>query len=832
MVMSSFVYNRFMINDHKGLGQQEAKDLLAKFGLNKLPETPPRAGWLLLVDQFKSPLIIILLVATIVTIFLGDFIDTWVILLAVFINTILGFFQEYKADRTLHALKQLLVPRARVMRDGLLQIISVSELVPGDLVELTAGDKVPADGVVVEARRLQVNEAMLTGESQPVEKTAESVLASRQLGMTPGEKVLYMGTVVVAGHGQMRVATTGKRTRIGKIAMSLGTTITEITPLQQQLNSLARVITWVVIAVSIAVFAFGVAMGFSSREMFSTAVAVAVAAIPEGMVVALTVVLAIGMQRIFTRRAIVRRLVAAETLGAVNTICVDKTGTITQGMMRVAKSALLDRRLASEIAVMVNNLEDTLETALWDWGQAAGRIDAQKLREENPRLDELPFDSRDKYMAVLTPGQIWVKGAPEAVLAFANITSSERQLWLAKVEVMGKLGLKVLALAHGKISKSEQKLPAHITGLTIAGLVGIADPVRAGVKLAFEVCQRAGISVKVITGDYRHTAEAVMHAVGLPIKNPQQEVLEGEELTHMSEFELRTKISEARLFCRVSPEQKLKIVSVLAESGAVVAMTGDGVNDSLALKRAAIGIVVKDASDVARETADMVLLNSDFATIVAAVEEGRGIFVNIRKVVMYLLAGTFAEVVAIVSSLAAGLPLPLTPVQILWVNLVTDGLPSLGLTVDPKDTRLMQRPPRSASEGIVNSTVWGLVIGVSLLVGLVTTASFGFIYKVTGSLEYARTVGFSVVSISSLLYVFSLRLGSRALWHTNFLHNRYLIGAVIMGFILQIGAIYLPGAERLFATVAVRPNDWWLILGASLVPTIGIESLKWVRRRL
>ncbi len=774
----------------KGLTSAEANKRFFSYGPNVIPEKQHFSAISIFIHQFASPLIFVLLGAVGVTVFLGDLVDAAVIGVAVFINTILGFVQEYKAETTIAALKKILTPQAKVIRDGETMTIPAAQLVPGDIVILSTGDHVPADGRVVEAVSLFTNEAMITGESLPVEKR-------RDVDM-------FMGTVVAAGRGKMEITATGRQTRIGKMAETIEQTKRQATPLQTEIDRLARGLAVIVLIVCGLLFLLGLYYGKELVVMLTTAVAIAVSAIPEGLVVSLTVILALGMQRVMKRQALVRRMVAAETLGSVSTICVDKTGTITQGVMTVVKSDFTDKPVALRAAVLANNLEDPLEIALWDWVRTQNHNDPQKMADDSKRTEEVPFDSTKKYMSVTTSEGVWVKGSPEAVLGMSTLTESQQREWMKKVSEWGSEGLRVIGLGHNT---------------TFLGLLGIADPVREGVAEAVGHVRRAGVAVTMVTGDYRATAEAVLRAIGLELQHPEREIMEGSELAAVSDGELAKRIRDIRLFCRVSPDQKYKIVSALQVAGEVVAMTGDGVNDALSLKKSDIGIVVAGASDVARETADMVLLDSNFKTIVSAIEEGRAIFDNIRKVTLYLLSNAFVEMGIIAGAIIMGWPLPLSALQILWINLVDDGLPGIALTVDPASGDLMRRAPRQKNMPIVDRKMNLIILVVCVVTTILSLGLFAWV-RGSNSLGFAQTMVFTLVAIVSLLYVFSFR---------DFVQNRWLLGGVAVGFIMQLFAVYHPWGNVAFGTVPLPWGAWGVIFGASAVIISMIEVTKKIR---
>lgn len=820
----------------KGLTAEEAGAKLKEFGLNVLPEKPPTPDAVLLLRQVQSPLIYILLFAAAVSSFLKDWTDSVVILLAVVVNTVLGFYQERKAERGLLALKQMLTPQARVVRDGKTETIQTNQIVPGDIVLLSAGDRVAADGVLLDVAELTINEAILTGESIPVVKRIETKSKTKQNNKeAENTQRVFMGTTVVGGLGKFQVTTTGLKTEVGKIAESLAETKEGETPLQKRLQALAKTLTVVVALSAIFIFAVGTWRGESWVEMFTTSVAVAVAAIPEGLVIALTAILALGMQRILKRKALVRKLVVAETLGTVTVIATDKTGTLTHGRLQVVKTDFVDREKALTAATLANHMVDPLEISLWDYLKIQPKFDPEQLTQKNKRTYTLPFDSERKFSATAYDKGIYIIGAPEVLLSKSSLHAADRKKVEATVEEWGRKGLRVLAMAqkagkrpHALALLKEEK---NIRGVEFLGLVGFADPVRAGVKDALALARGAGIAVKVVTGDYRWTAEAILRDVGIHIKEPATQIIEGEELEKLSLAELVERVDKVMLFARVTPSQKLKIVEALKKRGEVVALLGDGVNDAPALKRADIGIVVGEASDVARETADLVLLDSNFSTIVAAVEEGRGIFINIQKVMTYLMSDTFAEVILIFLGLIMGVPLPLTAAQILWINLVTDTFPTLALTMEPKEKHLLKRPPISPKLPILTPSIIGFMLVASFSSGIVIFVMYFLMLKNGVSVETARLVAFTAFGIKSLFYVFSLRDRNKMLWQMSHLNNPYLLLAVAVGLILQLLAVSVGVFHRLLETRWLTIQEWGYVIGAS-VAIVGIIEVAKVFRKL
>jgi len=829
-----------------GLNDASVTKRLQEFGPNILPEKPATGDLTIFIRQLASPLIYILIIAAVVSWYLHDTSDALIIFLAVIINTILGFYQERKAEQGLVALKKILSPHAKVVRSGMRTEVLVKDLVPGDMVIVTSGDKVPADGYLLESASLTINEAILTGESVPVsKKTAALTFSNDPQTQTPQpnlptkqldkKQMVFMGTTVVAGVGTFLVTKTGLKTEMGKIAQSLSETEDEETPLQKRFRSLAKTLTIVVIVAALFIFVSGLVRGESFVSIFTTSVAVAVAAIPEGLVIALTTILALGMQRILQRKALVRRLVVAETLGTVTVIATDKTGTLTMGKLTVSKTFFPDKKEAFLTATLANQLLDPLEIALWDYLSKQAHFDPDGTKARFERTAVLPFDSNHKFSASFYDHTAHLIGAPELILEKTNLPPAKRKEVMQLMEDWADQGLRVLALAQKKTNDEQRKkLLEHqdLGVVTFIGLVAFVDPVRKSVKEAIENCQKAGIAVKIVTGDYRSTAESVLRQIGIKLNDSKKQILEGEEIKRLSDADLLNRVNEVILFARVSPEQKLKIVDALKKQGEVVALLGDGVNDAPALKRADIGIVVGEASDVARETADLVLLDSNFATIVAAVEEGRGIFANIQKVLTYLLSDTFAEVTLIFLGLIFGVPLPLTAAQILWINLVTDTLPTLALTVEPKDKDLLKRKPIASDLPILGKRMFAFLSTVSIMSGLVVFFVYMYILRTTGDVVLARTIAFAAFGVKSLVYVFSLRNIRRMIWNIPLFSNRWLWVAVALGLVLQLTGLYAHVLRGLLETSVLSVYDWLTIIVTALIILFGIEIIKALRKLL
>lgn len=824
-------------NPENGLTEKQAAELLQQHGLNEIARKKQTSDLDLLLAQIKSPLIYVLLVAMGITgAVLHDIEDTIVIGMAVVFNTFLGFIQERKANRSLEALAAVLTPKAKVKRDGEWIDVGAKMVVPGDWLRLEIGVKIAADGEVLHADSLSVNEAVLTGEAAAVVKHK-------------GDKI-FMGTTVSGGIGEMLVTKTGEETEFGKIAESLQTTVSEETPLQKQIGKFAKMMAMVVLVISLLVMGLGLARGNTFKEVFPTAVALAVAAIPEGLAVSLTVILAIGMQRILKKKALVRKLVAAETLGSVTVVCADKTGTLTEGKMQVVKvlSSInpdkkvqeMKKDLLVKAAILCNDMRDPLEISMHDW--ARGQLDnsggVAAVEKQYLRLDEIPFDPKWRYIATLNKWEndkkmILVSGAPEEVLERCVTTKERRKAWLKNFSDEGQKGHRLVGFAYVESpSNSKTIADKDVKKLRWLGCLVYEDPVREGVKESLKKVGLAGIDVKVITGDFAATAEAIMKQLDLIGDKETGVVMEGGELKQLSDEELRKRMKQVKLFARTTPEQKLRIVQMLQDMGEVVAMTGDGVNDAPALKKADVGIVVETASDVSKETADMVLLDNNFDTILGAIEGGRVIKDNLRKVILYLLADSFGEILIVMMGLVAGVPLPITATMILWINLVSDGFPNLALTIDPAEKGLLTRPPEKRQKFLFDGEMGVLMVIISVTSAVTAFAAFWYYWQNPAyGLAHARTVAFSLLGLNSLFYVWSARSLKNPFWKEGFLKNPWLLAAVVAGFGLHLFGIYSSLGQRLLGTVAIDGNEWAVILAGSLLMLSLVEGVKWVYNR-
>ena len=798
----------------KGLNEKQVSELKKKFGENLIP-LKDKANWLfILFSQFKSPLIYILIIISFISLFFKEYFDVMLIWAVIGLNTIMGFFQEYHAEKTLIALSKILKPKTLVIREGQRKEIEAKELVPGDLVVLGSGDRVPADGKLIEGVSLLINEAILTGEEEAVGKTTKE-----------GNNLVFMGTNVIAGRGIMEVLNIGKETAIGKIGQSIAEIKKEKTPIQLKLGEFSKNLGQIILVICLFIFLVGLLYQRDVWEMFRFSIILVIAAIPEGLPIAITVILALGMRKILRRNGLVKRLISVETLGSTSVVCTDKTGTLTEGIMQVVRSDFSDKKKALTALTLANDQRTNLEVAIWNYIKKEGKFNPQEVFDSTKRIYEEPFDSEKKYMMTINKinggDTAFILGAPEIVLSFCNDSTEERNNILMEIEKWADEGLKILGITYKEGGNLQEKKE-----FSWLGLVGIEDPIRKEIKDAISSAKEAGIKVKIVTGDYRKTAERI--ATNLGFRLEPKNVLEGPELETISEEELKNRMDDLLLFTRVTPHQKQKIVKALQEKGEIVAMTGDGVNDAPALKRADIGVVVGNASDVAKEAGDLILLDSNFKTIVAAVEEGRLIFSNIKKVVAYVLSNSFVEIFLIFGSMLLNLPYPLTVVQILWIHLICDGPPDIVLGFEPKEKEIMKEKPENLQkESILSGHMKFLIFSISLTISLLCLFLFWYFLKKNGDLALARTIIFATVAIVDLIYIFSFKNLKKPIFkNENFFQNKFLFLGVAYGFLLTFAAIYLPVLNRIFGTVPLAPFHWLLIFGVALIATLWTEAVK------
>jgi len=797
----------------KGLTSAEVLERRRVFGLNTLPEKKGRSSLDIYVSQFKNPLIYVISVAALISFLLREIEDSLIIAVVVGLDSILGFFQEYRAEKTAATLKRLLKLTAHVIREGKVVLIEASEIVPDDLVTVNPGDRIPADGMLVEAVGVSANEAILTGESEPVSKVI-------------GDS-LYMGTTALSGRGVLKVTSIGSETELGKLAGSLAEIKEDLTPLQVRLEAFSKSLTYIVVAISVIIFAAGVLSGTGILDMVRMSVILSVAAIPEGLLIAVTMILVIGMRAILRRKGLVKKLLAVETLGSVTTICTDKTGTLTEGVVRIVRTDFNSTEEAAHVMALCNNLTDSLEVALWENVKTLG-FDVQELSRKYERVYEMPFSSESKYMLTVNMinGQeiALAKGAPEIILRFCLLEPSEKTKIAAEIEQWANSGLKLIGLASKK--KGSQR---ELAGFTWIGLVGIEDPVRPSVRDAIALCHRAGIKVKMITGDYRGTAEKVAKTIGLDVS--EDRTIEGNRLQTMTGIELARVVSDVTVFYRVSPQHKLKIIDALGRRGEVTAMIGDGVNDAPALKRANIGVSVGTATDVAQETAGIILLDNNFETLVNAVEEGRIIFENIRKVVAYVLSDSFAEMLLLFGAILLGWPAPLTVAQLLWIHLICDGPLDIVLGFERAEKGIMDEKPRSLKESILDNHCKFLVLTISGITAISCLFIFQHYWQVHNDATLGRTIVFTIIAVEDVVYAFSYRSLRRSLLLSGqFFTNRPFFGAIVLALGQQIFAIHVPFMNKVLGVVPLSYWDWGFVFCFGLAMTGVVETVKYVQR--
>jgi len=869
-----------------GLPKEEASERLARHGPNRLPEPKSRGPLVRFFCQFHNVLIYVLIAASAITAMLGHWVDASVILGVVLINAVIGFVQEGKAEDALRAIRQMLSPNAMVMRNGRQMTIQAEALVPGDIVMLQSGDKVPADLRLFRIKGLQIQESALTGESMAVEKITDPV--ARQSVIGDRRCMAYSGTLVTHGQGAGVVVTTGAQTEIGHISILVSEVESVTTPLLRQMAQFGRWLTAAILAIAVATFAFGVLLrDYLIAEMFLAAVSLAVAAIPEGLPAIMTITLAIGVQRMARRNAIIRKLPAVETLGAVTVICSDKTGTLTRNEMTVRTIATTNNRfdlggtgydphgaislanrdvlpeerpllqevvraavLCNDASLEHNNSQwlvhgDPMEGALLIAGLKAG-LDIEVESKHYPRTDLIPFESEHRFMATLHHSHmgdafIYLKGAPERVLEMCThqrVVDDDQPLnknhWLDRIEEMAQQGQRVLAIAVKPVRNDQMELSFSDVenDLTLLGLFGLIDPPREEAIEAVKSCAMAGIRVKMITGDHGATARNI--ARQLKLVNTD-DVLTGQDLELMSEDELRQHVQDVDVYARVNPEHKLLLVKILQELGLIVAMTGDGVNDAPALKRADVGTAMgHNGTEAAKEAAEMVLADDNFASIAHAVEEGRTVYDNLKKAILFILPTNGGEALIILAAILLGFhQLPLTPVQILWVNMVTAVTLALSLAFEPPEQNVMQRPPRDAHEPMLTTHLVWRIVFVSVILMSGTFGLFIWEREQGVSIEHARTVAVNTLVMFEIFYLFNSRYITAPVFNRNgFTGNRYVLIAIAVLIIFQLGFTYLAPMQSLFGTTAIDFSIWLRILLVSSSVLFLVELEKWFVRYL
>ena len=889
------VSDELEVNKMEGLSGKLVEERIQKYGFNELKEKEKESLLRKIINQLKDFMVIVLIVASIVSMFVGEVADSLVIIAIVIVNALLGILQEGKAEKALEALKKMSAPNAKVLRNGKIEIIPARMLVPGDIVLMEAGDIIPADLRILESSNLKIEEASLTGESVPSEKDGKSIFEG-EVGIGDRTNMAYMSTIVTYGRGKGFVVGTASDTEIGKIANRIQDFEDEKTPLQQKLDQLGKWLGIICIVVCVIVFIVGMARGGTLLEMFMIAISLAVAAIPEGLPAVVTIVLALGMKRMVSRNAIVRKLLAVETLGCVDVICSDKTGTLTQNEMTVKKvyfsgnqievtgqgydpsgefldaqgkklepSNIEDLKFLLSMGVLCNDatlekkndsqwgiVGDPTEGAFIVTGSKAG-YSKDETNSKYPRVEEIPFDSDRKMMTTFHQNfgegiVSFTKGAPDIIIERCTKILKEGKVIDITAEVQNELeavnstfanaALRVLAFAY----RQYDSIPTVVSAKSIekdlifVGLMGMIDPARAEAKDAIAICRNAGIKPVMITGDHKDTAVAIARDLNLMVEGDG--VLVGHELDAMSEEELLKKVETTSVYARVSPENKVQIVDALRKNGHIASMTGDGVNDAMALKRADIGVAMGiTGTDVAKGTADIVLTDDNFASIVAAVEEGRIIYSNIRKFVFFLLSCNVGEILIIFLSILVGLPVPLVPIQLLWLNLVTDSFPALALGTEKGDPDIMNHRPRSAKEPILDkSMIIGIIVQSIALLGAVMGAYLLALSRYPDYLTnpehmaYARTYAFATLICAELIRSHSSRSENFTVFKIGIFTNKIIVWATVLSFALLAVVIYVPFMRPIFETVYLGWTDWATILMFCAIPFAAGELFKVIKR--
>ena len=827
-----------------GLSESDAKERIAKYGKNVIRDKPKESLIVKFFKQFNDFMIIILIIASIVSAVVSfwqgenDYFDSIIIIAIVVLNALMGVIQEAKAEKSIESLKKMAPPKAKVIRDGENNEINAEDLVPGDIVLLEAGNYVPADCRILESFNLKVEESSLTGETEPVLKD-ENMICKNDIALGDMANMAFMSSIVVNGHGKAVVTDTGMNTKVGKIANMMIENDAPETPIQKKLEQVGKSLGIVCLVICIFIFFIGLIKNINPIEMFMTAVGLAVAAIPEGLPAIVTIMLSIGVTKMAKKHTIIRKLPAVETLGSSSVICSDKTGTLTQNKMKVVDIQAMNPEFAIELAAMCTDCNITYkdgktyttgeptELALVNAALERGK-NKNELYKIEPRISEIPFDSNRKMMTTIhkiTNGyRIITKGAPEILTNVCKISLSEKMKIQRENLNMAQKALRVIAVAY----KDVDSLPKNINtqniekDLNFVGLIGMIDPPREGVKEAVKTCKKAGIKTVMITGDHIATAKAI--AKELNILGPEDKAITGQELDKIPQSKLEREIKNYTVFARVTPEHKVRIVEAWQKTGAVVAMTGDGVNDSPALKKADIGIAMgKNGTDVAKNAADMILTDDNFVTIVEAVKQGRTIYDNIRKAVHFLIATNIGEIVTIFMGLVLGMKSPLLAIQLLWINLVTDSLPAIAIGLERPEKDIMNRKPESSKRGIFANGLWNKIIVEGIMIGMLTLVAFSIGNKFYG-LEVGRTMAFVALGVLELVHSFNIK-SEKSIFKVGILENKFLIGSFILGVLVQTIVVIIPTFANIFDLVPLN-NTQWLIVGIISILPIPIMELQ------
>ena len=855
------VLRKLNTDEKQGLTEKEVQERQEKYGKNKLQEKKKESFIVKFIKQFNDFMIIILIIASIISAVVSkmqgenDYVDSIIIIGIVVFNALMGVIQEAKAEKSIEALKQMTPQLAKTIRNGKTVEVNAEELVKGDIIILDAGNFVPADCRILESHNLKIEESSLTGETQGAEKDAD-VICSKNAPLGDMKNMAFMASITVNGHGKAVVTDTGMNTKVGQIANMIIEDEAPQTPLQKKLGEVGKILGLACLAICVIIFVMGLIKHIEPVEMFMTSVGLAVAAIPEGLPAIVTIMLSIGVTKMAKKNSIIRKLPAVETLGSSSVICSDKTGTLTQNKMKVVDVRSQNKKFIIELATLCTDCDINVESGV---PQVTGEPTEKAIVEEcinmgtvknklenfMPRINEIPFDSNRKMMTTIhkigNKYRIITKGAPDVLLQKCTkqvdlITEMQNQynikiksLENLKIQSdnrqMAQKALRVIAVAYKDLDTLPSKIDSQNieNNLTFVGLIGMIDPPREGVKEAVQVCKNSGIKTVMITGDHLETAKAIAKDLG--ILEQKDMAITGQELDKMSQNQLEKKIRDYSVFARVTPEHKVRIVKAWQKNGAVVAMTGDGVNDSPALKNADIGIAMgKNGTDVAKNAADIILTDDNFVTIVEAVKQGRNIYDNIKKAIHFLIATNIGEIVTIFMGLVLGLKSPLLAIQLLWINLVTDSLPAIALGLEKPEKDIMQRKPVDSKKGIFADGLWNKIIVEGIMIGVLTLVAFSIGNKYYG-LEVGRTMAFLSIGFLELIHSFNVK-NEKSIFEAGLFENKYLVGSFVLGIFIQAIVVVVPTFAKVFEVVPLNLTQWIITVAISILPVPVIELQK------
>lgn len=849
------VLRKLGTNESTGLSEKEVKARQEKYGKNKLKEKKKESFFIKFIKQFNDFMIIILIIASIVSALVSkmqgenDYIDSIIIIGIVILNALMGVIQETRAEKSIEALKKMTPQLAKTIRNGKVVQVNAEELVKGELIVLEAGNFVPADCRILESHNLKIEESSLTGETQGSEKEVD-IICNANAPLGDMKNMAFMASIVIHGHGKAVVTDTGMNTKVGQIANMIIEDEAPQTPLQKKLGEVGKILGIACLAICVIIFIIGLIKHIEPVEMFMTSVGLAVAAIPEGLPAIVTIMLSIGVTKMAKKNSIIRKLPAVETLGSSTVICSDKTGTLTQNKMKVVDVKSENKKLAVELAELCTDCEITVENSMVNvTGEPTEKAIVEEgiligsmknvLEKTMPRVNEIPFDSNRKMMTTIhkigNKYRVITKGAPDVLLTkCTKEINNDNQMSIKNLETqkikeqnlkMAENALRVIAVAYKDVDNLPSKIDSNNieNNLTFVGLIGMIDPPRDGVKEAVEECKNAGIKTVMITGDHLETAKAIAKALGILQKD--NKAITGQELAKMTQKELEKHIKEYAVFARVTPKDKVRIVKAWQKNGAVVAMTGDGVNDSPALKNADIGIAMgKNGTDVAKNAADIILTDDNFVTIVEAVKQGRNIYNNIKKAIHFLISTNIGEIFTIFMGLVLGLDTPLLAIQLLWINLVTDSLPAIALGLEKPEKDIMKRKPVDSKKGIFSGGLWNKIIAEGVMIGTFTLVAFSIGNKYYG-LEVARTMAFLSIGFLELVHSINVK-NEKSIFEAGLFENKYLIGSLVLGVFIQSIVVVVPAFASVFEVVPLNLTQWAITIAISILPIPIMELQK------